>query len=173
MLISLAPSAVPDPGSIGAHSPRPSRVVGVLIVACAALSLVVGEELTGEPALASSRPYMPLTVTIAGADAIAAVRVVSGAQASSGAEGSERIRLVMLRAFKGARAETEITLVLRPYQHDLRYRFAAGSEHVVFMTPTAVRGEYRLTDETLLPHDDRRRPGSPRRSRSFPRGQRP
>jgi hypothetical protein len=67
---------------------------------------------------------------------------------------SERLRLLALRAFKGTLAGAEITLVLKPHQRDLLYRFEAGSEHVVFMALTAVRGEYRLTDETLLPNDE-------------------
>jgi hypothetical protein len=97
---------------------------------------------------------MPLTVIIAGADVIAAVRVGSAAPPAAGAEPSQRLRVVVLRTFKGALPEPQVTLVLKPYQRDLVYRLEAASEHVVFMAATTIRGEYRLTDETLLPHDE-------------------
>ena len=154
MPFGVALRALLAPGSERSERPGPGQVARVLTSACVALSLVFGDGPDHAPALASSRPYMPLTVIIAGADVIAAVQAGSATPPAAGAKPSERLRVVVLRTFKGTLAEPEVTLVLKPYQRDLVYRFEAGSEHVVFMAPTAIRGEYRLTDETLLPHDE-------------------
>ena len=108
----------------------------------------------GAPPRASSRPYTPLTVSIAKADVIAAIRVLSEPTVPVSSEGLVRVQAALLRTFKGSPAGTGLTLVLAPFERDLGYRLAPGREYVAFLGRTGKTGEYRLADETLLPHDD-------------------
>jgi hypothetical protein len=105
------------------------------------------------PPRASSRPYTPLTVSIARAQVIAAVRVVRIPALPFSQNGVE-IETLLLRAFKGSPAGPRLTLVLEPFEQDLVYRLVPGSEFVLFLAPTGAPGAYRLTDGTLLSYEE-------------------
>ena len=129
------------------------RTVGIRVALRVVLGLALISAPLGAPPHASSRPYTPLTVSIARADVIAAVRVV-GEPGPMSSQGPARVQVALLRTFKGSPTGAELTLVLAAFEWDLAYRLATGREHVVFLRPTAVTGEYRLADETLLPYDE-------------------
>jgi hypothetical protein len=119
----------------------------------AVLVLTLASPLIGVPPHASSRPYTPLTVSIARADVISAVRVLSG-PVPVPSQGPARVQIAPVRTFKGSPTGTDLTLVLAPFERDLVYRLAAGREYVLFLGRTGAPGEYRLTDETVLPYDE-------------------
>ena len=136
----------------GRRAPRrstgPRAALGTVLVLTLALAPI------GVPPGASSRPYTPLSVSIAKADVIAAVRFLGEGPVPGSSPGPKRIQATLLRAFKGSPSGTDVTLVLAPFEYDLAYRLASGREYVAFLSRTSVTGEYRLADETLLPYDD-------------------
>ena len=108
----------------------------------------------GVPPGASSRPYTPLSVSIAKADVIAAVRLPGEGPVPGSSPGPKRIQATLLSGVQGIAQRTDVTLVLAPFEYDLAYRLASGRQYVAFLSRTSVTGEYRLADETLLPYDD-------------------
>jgi hypothetical protein len=116
-----------------------------------ALTLVVTPG--GGPLSASSRPYTPLTVTIARADVIAAVRVLSVPPATLD-QRPGRVESLLLRTFKGSPAGRRVTIALEPFERELLYRLSPGVEVVVFLAAGRTAGDYRLTEPTLLPHGE-------------------
>jgi hypothetical protein len=130
---------------------RPARI---WIALWTVLGLTLASGQIGGPPRASSRPYTPLTVSIAGAEVIAAVRVLSVPVSASSGGSPARVEASLLRTFKGSPAGLWLTLVLAPFQGDLVHRLVPGREYVVFLAPASAPGEYRLTDPTLLPYDE-------------------
>ena len=58
--------------------------------------------------------------------------------------------------------------MLAPFERDLVYRLAPGREFVLFLGRDRRPGEYRLTDETVLPYDESLATGSAERSPCVP-----
>ena len=122
------------------------------VVPGAVLSLMLASAQLGGPPRASSRPYTPLTASIAGSEVIAAVRVVRVVPAT--AQNGTEVETSLLRAFKGSPAGPRLMLTLAPFEQDLVYRLVPGGEFVLFLTPTAGLGTYRLTDGSLLSYEE-------------------
>ena len=83
----------------------------------------------GGPPRASSRPYTPLTASIAGSEVIAAVRVVRVVPAT--AQNGTEVETSLLRAFKGSPAGPRLMLTLAPFEQDLVYRLVPGWSSIV------------------------------------------
>ena len=125
----------------------------LFLTGSAALALALCVTPGGGPLSASSRPYTPLTVSIARADAIAAVRVLSVPPPALD-QRPGRVESLLLRTFKGSAAGPRVTIALEPFERELLYRLSPGSEVVVFLAPGRTAGDYRLADPTFLPYGE-------------------
>jgi hypothetical protein len=93
-------------------------------------------------------------VSIARADAIAAVRVLSAPTPPVDHRRSARVETSLLRTFKGPLAGPRVTLALEPFERDLLYGLTPGVEVVVFLASGPTPGVHGLAEPTVLPYGE-------------------
>jgi hypothetical protein len=122
---------------------RRGLTAGVLAIALVALA--------SGTTWASSRPYTPLTVAVARADVIVAVRIVG---LPLPGPGPGHVEALLVHTFKGAPAGPWLTIVLEPHELELLHRLSPGVEAVLFLAADRAPARYRIAEPTFLQYSE-------------------